>query len=238
MKRIITTLSSKWPEYLLEILVITIGILGAFALNNWNENRIAEIAETELLQTMLKDLKTDSAVMQRAKGEAESVETLHRKIFSESRNPALASDTINADLIRMGKMYLAVFEDNHKENINLITNDEVRGFLIYYLAVGSVVKVAGDQFNSYRDNHLLPYLSSHGIHRVESLFTDDKNVSKRKTKIINYQKLKEQFGTEAFDQQLFSLKMRNSWFLEQLGEWEKVNEMAKNIVAQEIARRQ
>lgn len=57
MKRILTTLKKKWPEYLLEILVLVIGIYGAFALENWNQNRKARNAEIELLTNLKSDFE-------------------------------------------------------------------------------------------------------------------------------------------------------------------------------------
>ena len=58
MKKILETLKQKWAEYLLEIIVIMIGILGAFLLNNWNEER----KENEALISILKNAKTYIAI--------------------------------------------------------------------------------------------------------------------------------------------------------------------------------
>jgi hypothetical protein len=49
MKKILETFKTKWAEYLLEIMVIIIGILGAYLLNGWHENVQSSNTEQHLL---------------------------------------------------------------------------------------------------------------------------------------------------------------------------------------------
>jgi len=59
MKRILSTLKKKWPEYILEILVITIGILGAYALNDWSATRSRKQTELKILKEIKSNLELD-----------------------------------------------------------------------------------------------------------------------------------------------------------------------------------
>ncbi|TDQ17021.1 hypothetical protein DFQ04_1669 [Algoriphagus boseongensis] len=61
MKRILSILKEKWPEYILEILVITIGILGAYALNSWNDQNKAKALEKEYVIRLIEDLGKDTS---------------------------------------------------------------------------------------------------------------------------------------------------------------------------------
>jgi hypothetical protein len=59
MKAILSVIRRKWAEYILEILVIIIGILGAFALDNWNEERSQKAQGKDYKRSVYKDLLND-----------------------------------------------------------------------------------------------------------------------------------------------------------------------------------
>jgi hypothetical protein len=59
MKNLITHLKAEWHKYLLEILVITLGILGAFALNNWNEKRKSQLLGEEIFSSLYMEFNSN-----------------------------------------------------------------------------------------------------------------------------------------------------------------------------------
>jgi len=59
MKKIIKHLKIEWHKYLFDTVVVIVGILIAFSLNNWNESRKQIIAENEFILGVKNDLKQD-----------------------------------------------------------------------------------------------------------------------------------------------------------------------------------
>jgi hypothetical protein len=55
MKKFLNILKQKWPLFILEVIVIMIGIMGAAALSNWNEQK----KNTELEKKYIQDIHYD-----------------------------------------------------------------------------------------------------------------------------------------------------------------------------------
>jgi len=101
MKRILTTFKQKWPEYLLEILVIILGILAAFALNNWKEQK----QEAQIELSALIDLRQELEI------------NLEKLEYSIGRHEGgIENSKVVLGMARKGKVDLEYFRTIHGLN--------------------------------------------------------------------------------------------------------------------------
>lgn len=59
MKKILETIKNKWAEYILEVLVIIFGIVGAFGLNAWNDKRQLRAEEQKIIEALKDEFQTN-----------------------------------------------------------------------------------------------------------------------------------------------------------------------------------
>lgn len=165
MKRILTILAQKWPEYLLEILVITIGILGAFLLNNWNEDRKAQAAADALLKDQLvvlyAELKADSAYFfQQKRGMEEIIHYLRQIVHKEYEkiDVTYVIDRVSRNVSRRayGDTYTLLKDENL---LQLIESPQIKGLLKSYSELTKSLNLYAGWHADYIVNNVEGYLT-------------------------------------------------------------------------------
>jgi hypothetical protein len=160
MKRILIILKEKWPEYILEILVITLGILGAFMLNNWNEGRKTKEFEKEILYLIDQNLQQDSVILAeelfKTKLAIDLTDRLLEQVALKNYNDSLNFWMGEIICFERFKSQSSAFEVLKSKGIETISDKELQLALISYYDVSlfGVYESLGDVEFSFNTDWL------------------------------------------------------------------------------------
>ncbi|WP_373493749.1 hypothetical protein [Aquiflexum sp.] len=135
MKRILSTLKEKWPEYILEIIVLIIGIWGAFELSNYGENKNRKRAELEILKGCKTELVTDLAEINFNMDELRKSQNALNLILEVLENDGSYHDSLASQFIyTLLPLHFvhstSSFETAKSKGLDIISNTDIRNKLI------------------------------------------------------------------------------------------------------------
>ena len=176
MKRILTTLSQKWPEYLLEIFVLIIGIYGAFAVENWNDQRKQRVEEKALYRQLILDYEANLDQLNQKM-------ELHRRCV---KSGFLIHDAMDVKIGNLDSLliYLSVLsidatfdpithDLNSSGKINLITNLELNRLIVNWTSDLAALREMEIMWQGRVYGQFLDIVVELGIERdVQSKFWD------------------------------------------------------------------
>ncbi|MEP5612235.1 MAG: DUF6090 family protein [Cyclobacteriaceae bacterium] len=226
MKKILITFNQKWSEYFLEVLVITIGILGAFTLNNWNETLKANADENRFLTEILDNLKEDRVQLLQAEKQLDnSVQSILFMMNNELTT--MPDSTLNRHIALFINFYKYYSIDNAYETLKSsstrISNDDLRNAISRYYEyeqnrTASGLKDIEVQFITY----LLPFARIH----LESFEWLTEGIPKKRDA---------EFHT-ALQAELFAAKDNNSQSLAALRRFLDSNQLLQEKIEKEIGK--
>jgi len=214
MKKIIDHLKENWIRHGFETLVVTFGILGAFTLNNWNENVKSKEFEQNLALELYNSIQNDLPSLERAILEAAKNKQSAQIILDYFDEDMEYHDSLKfhfSSAIGWWNIDLkaAAYETAKNYGLHFLNDDTTRILLavVYERHLPFIHKLEQRQ-QDYSNFNIIPVLTEHfnlittGLnrqmvpHNYESLKNDKRyqtilktNIQKREFDILFYNKL-------------------------------------------------
>ena len=153
MKKLFNRLSKDWDKYLLEGIVIVVGILVAFGLNTWNEKlklqREEMIMLTSFRESLLDDLNGFQRPLLENQRQSNSMQILIETIERDlPYHDSLKYHFGNSTELWAGRINESVFETLQSKGLSLISNEQLRRHIINLYGVNNSSYM--NRINDYR----------------------------------------------------------------------------------------
>ncbi len=158
----------NWLNYLIELIVVIIGITIAFALNNWWDAHKNQTLEHQYLNSLLGDLQNDAAELDTTiQYNQTKLIFLKRFLKTQVQPRRIVTDTASQALETMLSNYFPVFKLNSYESMknsgdfNLILDYGLKEFIVSYYKQIEELKILENYFQDFLSRYILDFAYQH-----------------------------------------------------------------------------
>lgn len=159
--------TSKYFKYAIgEIILVMIGILLALQVNNWNQNRIEQNEEKEIIAKLHNDFKENKKNLKEFLSEVNNQMNAQETLMSlvgASKEELLKHNLDSIFFVSFGSSDLA-FADNTIKNImqsgklNILKNENITDLLYKWNTLSEIRRIRMDKLDNWTNDKLVPYL--------------------------------------------------------------------------------
>ena len=232
---------NKFSKYLLyaigEVFLVVIGIMIALQANNWNQSRKQLDNEVQMHSKLYDDLNSEYLKIERNSRQFGYYSRVFSHTYSETKGEAEYNPDLNYDYFLWFHRYHMFINEKYSESLSSITNDKIHEKLKVFINVEKQTNDAINEWNEHQLKEVRPYLSRHGINKTKAMFNKELDGFAsiiNETDLIEYSKLKEQYGSIEFDQLLFTIQFKTTWVIQNLVWLNETNLRIQDVLKKEL----